>query len=58
MSDQDAKAEEAQRKFVEDLYKRDQVAEDETSMKPHQTHVKDPSAPGGVRRVRFTSTGH
>jgi hypothetical protein len=53
MTDRDPKVEEAQRKFVEDLYKRDQVAEDEASMKPHQTHVKDPNAPNGVRRVRF-----
>ncbi|MBV8139843.1 MAG: hypothetical protein JO121_30040 [Deltaproteobacteria bacterium] len=54
MPDQDPKAEEARRKFVEDLYKRGEVAEDEASMKPNQTHVKDPNAPGGVRRVRFT----
>jgi hypothetical protein len=57
MPEQDLKAEEAQRKFVEDLYKRDQVADDEASLKPYQTHVKDPSAPGGVRRVRFTLIG-
>ena len=54
MSDTDSKAEQAERKFVEDLYKRDLVAEDEASMKPYQTHVKDPKAPGGVRRIRFT----
>jgi hypothetical protein len=55
--EQNSKAEQAQRKFVEDLYNRDQVAEDEASMKPHQTHIKDPNVPGGVRRVRFTLTG-
>ena len=51
--DEDAKAEQARRKFIEDLYKRDEVAEDEKSMKPHQTYVKDPNAPGGIRRVRY-----
>jgi hypothetical protein len=55
MEDQVPKSEQVQRKFVEDLYKRDQVADDEASMKPHQTHVKDPNAPGGVRRIRFLS---
>jgi hypothetical protein len=54
MSDQDSTVEQAQRKFIEDLYERDQVAEDLASMKPHQTHVKDANAPGGVRRVRFS----
>jgi len=52
-ADPNAKAEEARLKFVEDLYKRGQVAENEASLQPHQTHVKDPNAPGGVRRVRF-----
>jgi len=50
-------AERAQRKFIEDLCKRDQVADDLATMQPHQTHVKDPSAPGGVRRVRFSLAG-
>ncbi len=58
MQDQDSKVEQAQRKFIEDLYKRDQIADDLASMKPNQTHVKDPNAPGGVRRVRFSYAGH
>jgi hypothetical protein len=53
MEDQDASVQQAQAKFIDDLYERDQVADDEASLKPHQTHVKDPDAPGGVRRVRF-----
>jgi hypothetical protein len=50
----EAKIRAAQESYVKSLYARDEVAEDEAELKPHQTHVKDPNAPGGVRRVRFS----
>ena len=53
-SSEDEKLREAQEHFVKSLYARDEVAENEAELKPRQTHVKDPDAPGGVRRVRFS----
>jgi len=50
----DPKVRAAQEAYVRSLYARDEVAESEAELKPHQTHVKDPKAPGGVRRVRFS----
>ena len=54
-SSEDQKRREAETRYIKSLYARDEVAENEAELKPHQTHVKDSNAPGGVRRVRFSA---